>query len=317
MTALPAPRCGLPLAGDIIFCGAFDEPSLNVRLQRLLRLDSDAEYGHVAVMCGIDHGVHAMPSSGVAPFGLHQLLNDFQTRGERWRVFRLRSVDTAAARQYYSITMSVRSAASFFLEQSYNYAIQLPEWPDRPEASSRSFCSQLVSRIYERAFNLRPDQNRLSSTVLPADQHSYIAGRPAEWIDVTAAYEERINYVKGISAARLDEEIQREEKTISAWMQDVRLRQGFQQRFADAAEKMRDVQDVVEDVERQADRIHLALTGQSKPAPQPYQPAQHLEAALEQGAQHSWRNYRLWKRDRIKAALRALKRRWRLLRLGR
>lgn len=139
MTALPAPRCGLPLAGDIIFCGAFDEPSLNVRLQRLLRLDSDAEYGHVAVMCGIDHGVHAMPSSGVAPFGLHQLLNDFQTRGERWRVFRLRSVDTAAARQYYSITMSVRSAASFSLSRATTMPSSCPSGRTGPRLRAGAF----------------------------------------------------------------------------------------------------------------------------------------------------------------------------------
>ena len=118
-------------------------------------------------MCGVNFGVQAIPDSGVDAFGLHEFFNE-QVSGAPWQVYRHKNLDTYAANQDdLPIMMRFREAAKYFMGQRYNFGINLPEWPGSTNSSQRSFCSQLVARVHEKAWDIRPDTRLLTPPSFP------------------------------------------------------------------------------------------------------------------------------------------------------
>lgn len=294
MTKL-SPMYSHPLAGDIILCGN----SWNVHAQRILRLGGVADYSHAAIMCSINYGVQAMPGSGVDAFGLHEFLGK-QVGGSTWKIYRLNQLDKCAvSHDFADITTRFRDAAMYFMGQSYNFCINLPELPGRTNSSQRSFCSQLVARIYERAFGVRPDSRLLTSTVLPSDLQSHFAENE-EWLEVTSIYSKRMDWV--IEKQRLDSEIKSDLDSIESFRMGHRQSLSFQKKFVSDEAEIAKVMFALSSLEAEV----VAATGVQLP-PQPPLDISHLAQAIEQGAESNWQARKIFKRYQSRLRLREIR----------
>lgn len=300
-----SPKYSTPLAGDIILCGA----SWNVRAQRILRIGRAANYSHAAVMCSTNFGVQAMPDSGVDAFGLHQFFSD-QPAGSTWKVYRHRDIDTYAANQGAADIMTrFREAAKYFMGQGYNFGINLPEWPGSTNSSRRSFCSQLVARIYEKAGCARPHDRLLTSTVLPADLQFHFAHNK-DWMEVTSIYSERMEWVA--KKHRLASEIAIDSASMDILRQDLKLSLWSQERFASEETALATFESALSSLEALVDRQYRHVTGTELRPMRPLNMTSHLAKALERGAQSNWqardifRGYQ-WRR-RLRKIWRTVKR---------
>ncbi|MBD8531081.1 MULTISPECIES: YiiX/YebB-like N1pC/P60 family cysteine hydrolase [unclassified Massilia] len=299
------PKYSTPLAGDIILCGA----SWNVHVQRVLRLGRVADYSHAAVMCSINFGVQAMPDGGVDAFGLHHFFSD-QLASSPWKVYRHKDVDTYAANQDATdITTRFREAAKYFMGQSYNFAINLPEWPGCTNSSRRSFCSQLVARIYEKAGCVRPHTRLLTSTVLPSDLQSHFS-HSKDWLEVTSIYSERMDWV--VSKDRLASEIATDSTSIEILRKDLELSLWSQERFARDEAALATFESALSSLEALVERQYKHVIGSPLPAMQPLNMTSHLAKALERGAQSNWQAQNIFRgyqwRLRLRKIWRTVKR---------
>ncbi|CAN7257852.1 YiiX/YebB-like N1pC/P60 family cysteine hydrolase [Pseudoduganella sp. LjRoot289] len=276
------PKYSTPLAGDIILCGA----SWNVHVQRLLRPGSVADYSHAAVMCSINFGVQAMPDSGVDAFGLHEFFTK-QLADSPWKIYRHRDLDTYAANQGAAdIMMRFRDAAKYFMGQGYNFGINMPELPGSTDRSYRSFCSQLVARVYEKAEDVRPHSRLLTSTVLPSDLQSHFSGNN-DWLEVTSIYSNRMDWV--VKKQQLASEIATDSASIEILRDDLKLSLWFQEKCARDEAALPTFGANLASLEAQANRLYKRVTGiQLTPRP-PLDMTSHLAQALKQGAQSNWR----------------------------
>jgi hypothetical protein len=299
------PKYFTPLAGDIILCGA----SWNVHAQRMLRLGRVADYSHAAVMCSINVGVQAMPDNGVDVFGLHQFFSE-QPGGCAWKVYRHKDVDTYAANQGdMDITTRFREAAKYFMGQGYNFAINLPELPGSTNSSSRSFCSQLVARIYEKAGCVRPHTRLLTSTVLPSDLQFHFA-HSKDWLEVTSIYSGRMDWV--VDKDRLTSEIETDSASINILRNDLKLSLLSQERFARDEAALAIFESALSSLEALVDRQYKHVTGARLPPMQPLNMTGHLAKALERGAQSNWQAQNIFRgyqwRLRLRKIWRTVKR---------
>lgn len=283
-----AHKYSTPLAGDIILCGA----SWNIRAQRLLRPGGTADYSHAAVMCSINFGVQAMPDSGVNAFGLHEFFSE-QAAGSPWQIHRHKYFDTYAASQGDAeIMLRFREAAKYFLGQRYNFGINLPERPSSTDSSQRSFCSQLVARIYEKAGEVRPHTRLLTSTVLPSDLQSHFADND-DWLDVTSIYSNRMNWV--LKNQRLAPEIARDSESIEILRNDLKLLLGFQEKFAREEAALAILEPALSSLEARVYRRYGEVTGTQLEPLCPLDMTSHLVHALDRGAESNWRARNIFK----------------------
>ena len=293
------PKYSTPLAGDIILCGA----SWNVHAQRVLRPGNAAEYSHAAVMCSINFGVQAMPDSGVDAFGLHEFLSG-QVAGSPWKVFRHKDLDVSAARgDDMGITMRFRNAAKYFMGQRYNYGINLPELPGSTDSSQRSFCSQLVARIYEKTGDVMPHARLLTSTVLPADLQSQLTGND-DWLDVTSIYARRLDWV--LEKQRLSDEIARETASIHILRQDLELSLWSQKKFAVDEAELNKIENGLSSLEAKIGRQYKAVTGNALPSMPPLDMTSHLRQALKSGSQSNWQTLKIFRGHQWRLRLRKI-----------
>lgn len=299
-----SPKYSTPLAGDIILCGA----SWNVYAQRVLRPGKAADYSHAAVMCGINFGVQAMPDSGVDAFGLHEFFAE-QVPSSSYRIYRHKELDTYAATKGTTVIIEkFREAAKYFMGQSYNFGINLPELPGSANSSQRSFCSQLVARILEKAWNIRPDNRLLTSTVLPSDLQSHCAANE-DWLEVTSIYKDRMEWV--VNNQRLASAIKSDSESIEIFRSDLRLLLESQMRFSRDEAMLATIESTISSLEKVIDRQYKYVTGIKLPPRPPLKMTGHLAQALEQGAQSNWLARNIFKkyqrRLRMRKILLALK----------
>lgn len=306
MTEL-SPKYSTPLAGDIILCGT----SWNVHAQRVLRFGRVADYSHAAVMCSINFGVQAMPDSGVDTFGLHQFFSD-QLASSSWKVYRHKDVDAYAANQGdMDITTRFRAAAKYFMGQGYNFAINIPEWPGSNNNSRRSFCSQLVARIYEKAGCVRPHTRLLTSTVLPSDLQSHLA-RSKEWLEVTSIYSRRMDWV--VDKDRLASEFATDSASIEILHNDLKLSLWSQERFARDEAALAAFESALSSLEALIDRQYKHVSRTPLPPMQPLNMTSHLALALERGAQSNWKAQNIFRGYQWRLRLRRI---WRTVKHNR
>lgn len=293
------PKYSTPLAGDIILCGA----SWNIHAQRVLRPGHAADFSHAAVMCGINFGVQAMPDSGVDAFGLHQFFSE-QLAGAPWKIYRHKDLDTLAANDgMMDISQRFLEAAKYFMGQGYNFGINLPEWPGNTNSSQRSFCSQLVARIYERARYVRPHARLLSSTVLPADLQSHFAHDP-DWLEVTSIYSKRMDWVG--KKNRLASEIALDAGSIETLRSDLSLSLWAQARFASDEAALAKFESGLSSLEALVNRRYKHVTGTRLRPMQPLDMTSHLAKALERGAQSNWKARNIFKSYQWRLRLRKI-----------
>lgn len=293
------PKYSTPLAGDIILCGA----SWNVHAQRILRPGGVADYSHAAVMCSVNFGVQAMPDSGVDAFGLHEFFSE-QVAGSPWQIYRHTKLDADAASQGDMKIMSrFREAAKYFMGQRYNFGINLPERPGSTDSSQRSFCSQLVARIYEIAGEVPPHSRLLTSTVLPSDLQSHFADNE-DWLEVTSIYSNRIDWV--VKNQRLASAIARDSGSIDILRGDLKLLLGSQEQFARDEASLAGVESALSSLEAHVNRQHEDVTGSRLPPMPTLDMTGHLAQALEGGAQSNWRARNIFKRYQWRLRLRKL-----------
>lgn len=293
------PKYSTPLAGDIILCGV----SWNVHAQRILRPRGVADYSHAAVMCGVNFGVQAMPDTGVEAFSLHGFLSE-QLAGAPWKIFRHKDIDNYAADQdYIDIMTSFREAAKYFIGQPYNFWINLPERPGSTDSSQRSFCSQLVARIYEKAWDVRPHARLLTSTVLPSDLQSHFAGNK-DWLEVTSIYSNRMDWI--IKNQRLASAIASDSRSIEVLRNDLQLLLCFQEKFARDEAGIAMMESALASLEARVNRRYEDVTGTRLPPIQPLD-ASHLAHALQQGAKSNWQARNIFMRYQRRLRLRKIR----------
>lgn len=281
-----------PLAGDIILCGK----SWNVHAQRILRLGSIADFSHAAVMCSINYGVQAMPDSGVDAFSLYEFLGK-QVGDSTWKIYRHKEIDKYAETQdVVDITTSFRDAAMYFMGQSYNFGINLPELPGSTDSSQRSFCSQLVTRIYERAYGFRPDSRLLTSTVLPADLQTNFAENE-DWLEVTGIYSKRMDWVK--ANQKLDSQIQSDLESIEIFRRGLSLSLSTQEIFISDEAKLTKLGAALSSLDTTVAALYKNATGAQLP-PQPPINVSHLRQAIEQAAESNWQARKRFKRIQLR-----------------
>lgn len=277
-----------PLAGDIILCGA----SWNVHAQRVLRPGFVADYSHAAIMCSINFGVQAMPDSGVNAFGLHEFLTK-QVASAPWKVYRYKEIDTYAATQDDMVVMTrFREAARYFMGQGYNFAINLPEWPGNIDSSQRSFCSQLVARIYKKAWDVRPDSRLMTSTVLPSDLQSHFAEKE-DWLEVTSIYTDRMDWIN--KNQRLALAITSDLTSIETFRMGLEFSLAFQERNVRDERNLAKINSTLSSLDAIVARQYERVTGSRLPPMEPLDMTGHLSQALEQGAQSNWRARNIFK----------------------
>lgn len=276
------PKYSTPLAGDIILCGA----SWNVHVQRILRPGGDADYSHAAVMCSINFGVQATPDSGVDTFGLHEFLAK-QLADSPWKIYRHRDLDTYAANQGdEDIMMRFRDAGKYFMGQGYNFGINMPELPGGSDRSSRSFCSQLVARVYEKAEDARPHTRLLTSTVLPSDLQSHFADNN-DWVEVTSIYLNRMDWV--VKNQQLTSQIASDSACIEILRDDLKQSLWFQEKCARDERALAKMGADVASLEALANRQYKRVTGIQLTPRAPLDMTGHLTEAIKRGAQSNWR----------------------------
>lgn len=281
-----------PLAGDIILCGK----SWNVHAQRILRPGSIADFSHAAVMCSMNYGVQAMPDSGVDAFSLYEFLGK-QVGDSTWKIYRLKEIDKCAETQdIVDITTSFRDAAMYFMGQSYNFGINLPELPGSTDSSQRSFCSQLVTRIYERACGFRPDSRLLTSTVLPADLQTNFAENEG-WLEVTGIYSKRMDWVR--ANQKLDSQIQSDLESIEIFRTGLSLVLSTQEKFISDEAKLTKLGAALSSLNATVAALYKDASGVQLP-PQPPINVSHLKQAIEQAAESNWQARRRFKRIQLR-----------------
>nr|WP_312989517.1 YiiX/YebB-like N1pC/P60 family cysteine hydrolase [Comamonas koreensis] len=277
-----------PLAGDIILCGS----SWNVHAQRFLRPGSIADFSHAAVMCSINYGVQAMPDSGVDAFSLHEFL-DKQVGDSTWKIYRLKELDKCAETQGDGDTTTrFRDAAIYFMGQPYNFCINLPERPRNTESSQRSFCSQLVTRIYEKAGIARPDSRLLTSTVLPADLQTHFAENE-DWLEVTAIYSARMEWA--IKNQKLGSLIKSDLESIEKFRISLRLALRSQEKFISDEAKLTKFGNALSSLDATVAAHYKNAIGVQLPPQSPIN-VSHLTQAIEQAAESNWQARRRFKR---------------------
>jgi hypothetical protein len=169
-------------AGDIIFIQTRKRIPLN-RFAQSLATAKRANYTHVllCVMPGLY--VHSVVKPGVHLVAAEDDEGNFPARyGKRWKV--VRNIKVAKDPM---LMGQVANKAIYYIGQKYNGAFAISSLLPWRFKASRSFCSELVARIYADLGHpinkLKPEQ------ILPV--HIDIAAqKSAEWQDVTSEYEE-------------------------------------------------------------------------------------------------------------------------------
>lgn len=175
MTPENSRRC----AGDVVLLnGSAKASAANRFYQRLVRPGATV-YSHVALNYSPSTLIHAVPG-GVDVICYSDVFRS-DLYDDDWRVMRHVQVEQRIA-QDPAFEDVIRKHAAYFFQQQYNYLINIKP-KRRSKIDSRSFCSELVSKVYEKLGYKLGD---VPQKVMPADVATVIAG--PEWKDVSAEY---------------------------------------------------------------------------------------------------------------------------------
>lgn len=168
-----------PCAGDVVLLnGGAKLSALNRAYQRTVRPGATV-YSHVALNYSVWTLIHAVPV-GVDVI-CHSDVFGSGAYEDDWRVMRHPEVARRIAEDpnYEEV---IRQHAAYFFQQRYNFLVNV-KVGRRPAVDSRSFCSELVAKVYDRLgfpLGVRPE------TILPADVATLCT--EGNWNDVSQAY---------------------------------------------------------------------------------------------------------------------------------
>ncbi len=183
--------------------------------QRIFRPKIGASYTHVLLMCTNTFAIHATPVGGVSFIGLYDLLCTSEYKNS-WKIYRNLEIENFTKEDFLSAHKKINEASMYFFLQKYNYAFNIPEPWYITKRTRKSFCSQLISRIFAR-INIDLDvTNKNPSLVLPADIELSTKDQ-SKWREVTHIYTSRIDDANKSKALLLS--------IINSEMQDIELYQ--------------------------------------------------------------------------------------------
>lgn len=165
------------MIGDVFLVrGGSKASTALVNIQKVIY--SRAKSSHVEFYMGDGILIHSTSDKGVH---LEFLLDELKDIGDDWRVLRLKGLsdeDRAV----------LQTSAVYFKQQQYNPKFMFPECDDK------SFCSELIAKIYARS-NVKIFNGKRPGTIKPAD-FDRAADHLDEWEDVTHEYSEIIKNIQ-------------------------------------------------------------------------------------------------------------------------
>lgn len=274
-----------PLHGDLILCRSDAGAKANLTGQRLARPTGSPRFSHAAIVAGPNYVIHSMPEGGVHFAGIHEFLLESEYSGN-WQVFRNRALAANATHAYWSAVKSISEACDYFVAQDYSYAILVPNHLLTRKDQNRSFCSQLVYRIYDRIQEPLGVTTRESSAVLPIDLQEAVE-RSGLWDEVTTIYD------MFLKPSKRDADLRK--AWIASDKQSYSIREKQIQLDVTMANKLVEIAAGVRAIEKAFDRVETSINsaaqrvGVPKIQSPPPRSLDSIDAALRATADVNWR----------------------------